>query len=456
MVFTDAPDEVFYPARARLVAAFDGWARRQRRPADPFVVEGLLDHRWEAGDGILCRWRPADLRETLLDWYPRQVTMPPGEWQTVLPTVHAFVDFLFAEDLADARCAEPDHLHAALDELAADFDAAMGDQSRYGPAKFWTMRMLAAGVDPTDARATERYITDVQAGRIAVDRSLLDQVMTNHLNTAATGRRPPPLPVVSVPDDATLTPTAAASVALDRIRRFAEWATPGRALTTTGRLRLAHAAELISVLDVADVIDPQIGDKVFKTRSSEELYETSVVFAWARAARVVRVVKGQLVPVKSATKLLADPLALAHRAFEAFFDLGEAVCGSGYQESMIRWRFDDVTFGVMMGLYLAQEPVDTTDLDEIAFGMTGHDAFADRDAPHADIWRRQCDNDVRRLLAHLALLGAIELTDGQAALTPLGTALIAGHLRRQGVPVPTVHDLLDETAAHHRHWQANC
>ncbi len=445
MVFTAAPDEVFYPARDRLVATFDSWARRQRRTADPFVVEALIEHRWDAGDGILCRWHPDDLREALLDWFPRTVTMPPGEWQAVVPTVHAFVDFLFAEDLADLRCTESDHLHAALGELAGDFDAAMGDQSRYGLAKFWGMRMLAAGIDPADPPAAQRYITDVRAGRITVDQELLDQAMANHLS-ATDKERPPPLPAVAIADDATLAKFAAESVAAARIQRFAQWAPPGRTLTATGRLRLADARELISLLDLADVIDPQIGGRTFRTKSSDELYDTSVVFAWARTARVVRVVKGQLVPVKSATKLLADPLALAHRAFEAFFGLGEAVCGSGYTESLIRRRFDDVTFALLMGLYLAQDQVDRIDLEEIAFRVAEDTMVVDPESPHADIRRRQCNNDVHRLLTQLHLLGAITLNDRQAGLTPLGTGLVAHHLRREGVTVPTWQDLLDETA----------
>jgi hypothetical protein len=445
MVFTAAPEEVFRPARNRLVAAFDRWARRHRRTVDPFVVEVLVEHRWDAGDGLLCRWQPAGLRRVLLDWFPRKVTMPPGDWPAVVPTMHAFVDFLYAEDLADSRCAEPEVLHAALDASAGAFASAIGDESRYGPAKFWAMRMLAAGIDPADQRAAERYIADVHAGRITVDDELLDQVMTNH-RTAADDERPPPLPVVAVPDDATLAKFAAESVALARLRRFAEWAAPGRSLTTTGRLRLADARELIPLLDVADVVDPQIGGKVFKTRTSEELYETAVVFAWARAARVVRVVKGRLVPVKSATKLIGDPVALARRAFEAFFSLGPAVCGSGYTESLIRWRFDDVAFALLIGLYLAQEPVDTADLDEVAFRVAVETMLVDPESPRADVWRRQCDNDVRRLLTQLDLLGAIARTDGRTELTPLGTGLVAGHLRRQGVTVPTLRELLDETA----------
>src|SRR5256885_1559938 len=198
MVYTAVPEDVFYPARNRLVAAFARWAHKQRRAVDPFVVEALVDHRWEAGDGRLGRWKPADLRESLCDWFPRKVTMPPGEWDMVLQTVHAFIDFLFAGDLTDAHCAGREHLHTAVHDLAGEFNAAMGDETRYGLAKFWTMRMLAARVDPADQRAAERYIADVRAGRVVVDQQVLDRVMANHMS--GPGEPPPPLPVVALPD----------------------------------------------------------------------------------------------------------------------------------------------------------------------------------------------------------------------------------------------------------------
>src|SRR5256885_1254356 len=49
MVYTAVPEDVFYPARNRLVAAFARWAHKQRRAVDPFVVEALADHRWGGG-----------------------------------------------------------------------------------------------------------------------------------------------------------------------------------------------------------------------------------------------------------------------------------------------------------------------------------------------------------------------------------------------------------------------
>jgi hypothetical protein len=445
MVYTSAPDDVFYPARNRLVRRFDRWARRRGRPVDAFAVEALVDHRWEDGDGLLGRWRPEDLDEALCDWFPRKVTMQPGEWDRVVPAVRAFVDFLFDEDLADARCADQGALHAALDKLAGDFATAMGDEARYGLAKFWTMRMLRDGVDPTDQVAANRFIAEVQAGRIAVDEQLLQQVMDNYLLGGTD--QPPPLPLTVVPDDDALRALAAESIVVRRLRQIAEWAGDGRALTATGRLKLSDARELVALLETGDEIDPAIGDRVFKTQSSDELYGLSVLVAWARAARVVRVVKGRLVRVKSASKPLADPLALARRAFVGLFELGEAVCGAGYAESLLRWRFDEAVFAVAMALFNAQEALPRRDLRQLTYDIVCDAMMLDPDeGPHADIWRRLADNDVDRLIKQLENLGAVAVSARDVALTPLGAGMVAGHLRELGASVPTVGDLLDETA----------
>ena len=50
--------------------------------------------------------------------------------------------------------------------------------------------------------------------------------------------------------------------------------------------------------------------------------------AWARQARLLRVVKGRLVPVKSAAALLGRPIELWQRAFVALGTLGEHFGGS--------------------------------------------------------------------------------------------------------------------------------
>ncbi|MEH1053693.1 hypothetical protein V6U89_00530 [Micromonospora sp. CPCC 206171] len=446
MVYTSAPDDLFISARQRLVRRFDRWARRHRRPVNLIVVEALLDHRWSDGDGLLGRWQPEDLEEALLDWFPRQVTLPPDQWAGVAPTVRAFVDFLFDQDLADRRCADRQLLHAALNKFDAPFADAMADQSRYGLAKFWTTRMLHEGVDPTDQVAAERFIADLHAGRVAVDHDLLNQVMTNHLLGEDPDRHPP-LPPVAVPDDDTLRGLAADSVVVRRLRKLVQWLGDGRTLTTTGRLRLADARELVALLDTGDILNPMIGDRVFKTRSSDDLYELTVLVAWARAARVVRVVKGRLVPVKSAAKVLADPLALSRRAFTGLFELGEAVCGGGWAESVLRWRFDEAVFAVTMALFIAPEPLKLDELRQLAYQAACDGLGFDPGTEEQERgWRQFADNDTDRLLDQLARLGVIEKGVTAAALTPLGVGLLAGHLRELGVTVPTIDQLLEETA----------
>jgi hypothetical protein len=269
-----------------LVDAFTRWAHRHGRAADPVVIEALIDHRWEDGDGVLCRWGPDDLVEALLDWFPRRMTMPAAEWPVVLPSVAAFVDFLFTEDLADERCADRDDLHVALEAMAGEFDAAMADETRYGIAKFWAMRMLAEGVDIADERATEAFIARVNAGRVEFDQAVLGEVMANHqARMLEDPGVPPPLPVVWLPDREALRALADDTVAVRRIRRFTEWVGAGRVLTTTGRLKRTDARELIDILGTSDVMDPVIGGRVFRTGSTEALYELSIVFAWARGGQ---------------------------------------------------------------------------------------------------------------------------------------------------------------------------
>src|SRR5215831_855367 len=83
-----------------------------------------------------------------------------------------------------------------------------------------------------------------------------------------------------------------------QIRAFLAWVGPGRKLTAAGRIGLADARHLVELLGTGDTIDPDIGGRVFKTRSSEDLAHLSRIVAWAKAARLVRVTGTRLVPVK--------------------------------------------------------------------------------------------------------------------------------------------------------------
>src|SRR6266571_3967711 len=88
------------------------------------------------------------------------------------------------------------------------------------------------------------------------------------------------------------------AVLTGQVRSLVAWVGSGRKLTQTGRIGLADARHLVEVLGTGDTIDPKIGDRVFKTKSSEELAHLTRIVEWAKAARLVRVSGTRLVPVK--------------------------------------------------------------------------------------------------------------------------------------------------------------
>src|SRR6266511_5197360 len=128
---------------------------------------------------------------------------------------------------------------------------------------------------------------------------------------------------------------------LRRLQAFTRWVGAGRKLTQTGRITLADARELVGLLGTGDVIDPKIGDRVFRTSSSEELRGITAVAEWAKAAGLVRVTGGKLVPVKKQAGLLQRPLELWGRMLEAFPRVGEALCPPGWGGSLLRENFQE-------------------------------------------------------------------------------------------------------------------
>jgi hypothetical protein len=56
-----------------------------------------------------------------------------------------------------------------------------------------------------------------------------------------------------------------------QIRSLLAWVGPGRKLTQTGRIGLADARHLVELLGTGDTLDREIGDRVYRTRSSENL-----------------------------------------------------------------------------------------------------------------------------------------------------------------------------------------
>src|SRR6266508_2166116 len=128
-----------------------------------------------------------------------------------------------------------------------------------------------------------------------------------------------------VPPDERLTAAAAEAEPVRQLRMFTGWVGSGRTLTQTGRVTLADARELVGLLGTKDRLDPKIGDRVFRTKSSEELPGITTVVTWAKACRLVRVTGGRLVPVQRNAGLRDHPMELWARMCETF----PRRCGGG-------------------------------------------------------------------------------------------------------------------------------
>jgi hypothetical protein len=128
-----------------------------------------------------------------------------------------------------------------------------------------------------------------------------------------------------------------------QIRSLLAWLGEGRKLTQTGRIGLADARHLVGFLGTGDQIDPEIGGRVFKTKSSEELAHLTDIVEWAKAARLVRVTGTKLVPVKKNAALADRPLDLVLAMLAAYPKLGKTLFPRNtWRNSLVGDEFADL------------------------------------------------------------------------------------------------------------------
>ncbi|WP_156753969.1 hypothetical protein [Actinokineospora pegani] len=409
---------------ADLLTDVEDWAAGRGVEVNLFVVDAVLGWHEAVGGGAF-RWDAAGVREVLLEWFPHEVTMERSEWPQVLTTLHHWVDFL-----AEAAGGDEAGLHAVIDGEAEAFLRAMGDERNYGLAKFWATRMVEHGVDLSDGEAVQRFLTAVNSGEVEFDRAVLDEIMARRAGEAGLEfEGPEPLPVVVLPSADEVAESARGAVALGWLRALVEWVGEGRTLTAGKGLRQGDARDLLARLGV----------------------DASLLVAWGRAARLVRVVKGRLVPVKAATGLLGDPVRLWQRAFTSFPEIGRSLPRPDRAVdpmSVLRYFLPSVLPEMLLQLYIAGAtpvPVELlfTGLDELIFG----DVETDRDelwtvlrtmeALGALVLTTSTD---QRELAKIAELAEVDAPDpALVALTPLGIWGTREVLRAEGHQAPT-HD----------------
>jgi hypothetical protein len=234
-----------------------------------------------------------------------------------------------------------------------------------------------------------------------------------------------------------LTTAAEKAELTGQIRSFMVWLGEGRKLTQTGRIGLADARHLVELLGTGDRIDPEIGDRVFKTKSSEQLPHLTRIVEWMKAARLVRVTGGRLVPVKKNAVLTSRPLDLVLALLEAYPRLGKSLFPRNtWRQSLVGDEFTFIGPELLTTLLVNHGPCPMGELKEVAFEAIAASYLLDRLSPQQmEILRRTTDIDVAIAMAALDVLGVVVVDQGSdtVELTALGRFAIR---RQRGMAEP--------------------
>ncbi len=457
----------FGRARDWLVDEFGRWLRDVRR-LDPERAEGVagdagiaLDWKFSYGDGHLGRWTPDDITAFLLGWCPRKLSVAAQDGATIPGSLAEFTDWLATRGLLTRGSAPAAALRAAATGMAGEFTARMADPANFGLAKSLFTAAADYGFDATDEAGLAAWMEALNS----LSDSEREAILPDRVFEPADRAGPPApirLPLVVLPADAEAEASASAAPVLTMFAKLAAFAGGGRRLTQNGNLSLADARQLVALLDIGDMMDERIGDRVFKTRSSAELPVLALVFAWARKAGVVRVAHGRVLATRRGLALAADPAAMFDRALDALLKMGPV--SARYPGNA--WRFwpaldqmmDAIAVHLLVPPYAAGGPVPLDVVVDLAEQMVlGAFSFGDGSAGELSgpILRV-----VRTLMDSLELAGVVRLTraaDGEDSgeqvrheeigLTPAGMVAVHRRLVDAGFDAPVAGRFADACAA---------
>jgi hypothetical protein len=405
--------DAYIAARELLLRRCGTWAETHGLVMSLPPAETLLDSRHFSSDGRLGYWTPAQVRRALLEWIPEKITAPDEDLLDAPETLRTLLRYLDAHGLRDPRGTAVQENESAIDAAAKQFADAIGDRERYGMAKTVAMSARDRGVDIGDPAALTAFLDNVREGRVVLDEDLLGRVLKRQLGRSAPGqeRKFAQLPV-SLPTPEELTAAAGRSKVVAQLRAFAEWlGRSGRALTPAGNIRPADARELIALLGT--------GDEGLRFRSAAELPGLDLIVNWAKKARLLRKQGTRLVPVAKARPVLADAGALWQRAFEAAFDLGDAVCRPLWADeppSPVRLLYDVIVPDVLAAIYSMDEPVPVARLAEPVRETVRAHFDVDSLSPLSQTGLHgRVDNDVEHIFDAFEALGAVTSTHGVAS-----------------------------------------
>jgi len=205
-----------------------------------------------------------------------------------------------------------------------------------------------------------------------------------------------------------------------QIRSLLGWLGEGRKLTQTGRIGLADARYLVGFLGTGDQIDPEIGGRVFKTKSSEELAHLTDIVEWAKAARLVRVTGTKLVPVKKNAALADRPLDLVLAMLAVYPKLGKTLFPRNtWRSSLVGDEFAYIGPELLTALLASPGACRLTTLGAIANDMIeARYVLSGLTRQQHNSLQRMIAVDVAIAMSALHVLGIVALDRGAADRDP--------------------------------------
>ena len=437
-----------------LIEEFTDWLEGRGAP-DPVTLAGhaamFLDWRESAP---LTNLNDDDLREFLLGWCPRKLSIPAEESQEVCEAMAEFVFFLGSTGRMKGGPERARNLARTAIGLIDPMTIRMADPANFGMAK-----SLFAGISGLEEMSQEELTAALQQRMDEHNALPLDQ------RRAATDQffEPPMIETIELPFLYVPPPPADVEAAADRavlpakVQALRDYlGETGKVLTATGNLKLADGRALVELLDTGDEIDEKIGEKTFRTQSTAELRQLAYLVEIALESGAVRRVNKRLVPVKRWAKKSA--VQQATELFQTVVELGvlsEMGAGMSFYDDLHN-LLDE---GVVHWLAALLAPEARVDFDDIVdlnrsvveyqFSAAAVEYYLSGDSPA---------RDVGRTMEILEMTGAVEWsghresvsewgrrysTGGTLALTALGRHALPGLLADAGLSLRSAADLAD-------------
>ena len=382
---------------------------------------------------------PGDLRELLLQIYPRKITVfDADDTEDTIPAVRDFLAYLAERGEIPESTARA--LERELDEVAPRFTEAMMDPANWGMAGSLVHAMAAEGVDLDDQAAVDRWIGRYNAHLAGVGDDEDDEDDDDDLvDLKEAFGLPDQMAPVRLPEPGELAALARRAPLMAQLRKLAWWLGAGRAVTEDEELASGDAAEAAAELGIDVARLPYLWwmalDAVFidldedqanavpgeSAHAWDEGDEDEVIDIWEL---VFGLVIGDTLEAAAAL----DP------------DRSEELDFSGHGAALA------------VTLFLARpDGLPVAEVSEV-IRASATDELPPAQAEEAwQSWVREHGDPARLLLDLMAEHHAIQIDDAEdgpvARLTPLGLAAVRDQLVESGVDIPLLPDAEHMTAA---------